>query len=111
MLHGCRQTRKSLGHLNSRHRRVDRRERPANIGLGAGLGVEGIDVAGAAIHPKQDAVFALGSGDGNGLFTICQPGEPIGEQSAKTGSGTSLEHVAPGESIADCGFSRRAGTD
>ena len=55
MLHQLRELREVLADLDAGHRRVDRLELAADVRRGVGLGVEGVDVAGPAGHPQQDA--------------------------------------------------------
>ena len=45
-----------LGELDPRHARRDRRKLTTDLGRGIGLGVEGLEVRRAAIHPDQNAV-------------------------------------------------------
>ena len=51
-----RQLRHMLGELDPRHARRDRRKLAADLGRGIGLGIEGLEVRWAAIHPDEDAV-------------------------------------------------------
>src|SRR5262249_38421047 len=62
--------------------------------LGAGTQVEGVLVAGTAIHPQEDAGLgaspSLGSAGGQDIH-------PTGHRGAKHASGGQLEHVAAGQ--------------
>ena len=55
VLHQLREAREMLADADARHRRFDGLEFAADVGRSLGLRVEGVDVAGPAGHPQQDA--------------------------------------------------------
>ena len=86
-----RHLRQVLADLHAGDVGLDRPERPA--GRPAGLHVEGVDLAGPAVHPQQDAALALACGLlGDGL-RVEQPA-PVGDGQAAGGGERRLQEGA-----------------
>ena len=91
------QQRQMLGDADAGQRRRDGAELAADLGGGVGLGIEGVVMARAALHPQQDAADGLALGAAGRRRPRRLQAEEAGQRQTQGGQAADAEESAAGQ--------------